>query len=104
MCVAAEELVLGSPAQKLLLDPSSSLRTFCYGGVLHNRSPDCHLCTSCWSSLEDGGQCVWPLYTPACAFYSHSHSGTVSSVGFCLRKLHIFYLCKDTHVAGVFTF
>lgn len=65
------------------------------------RLPSLHIL---WSSLEDGGQCVWPLYTPACAFYSHSHSGTVSSVGFCLRKLHIFYLCKDTHVAGVFTF
>lgn len=50
VCVCAQLLVLGTSAQKLLLDLSPTPRTVHYRGLLRDSSPDCSLCAPCWST------------------------------------------------------
>lgn len=42
--------------------------------------------------LEGGGRVMWQSLH---VFLPHLYNGTISSAGFCLRRLHIFYLCKE---------
>lgn len=84
MCIVAEELVLASSAQELLLDPSPTPRIIPYRGLLHGSSLDCYVCTSCWSTSGGWWKGLWQLYIPACV--SHLHNGTISSAGFLSEK------------------
>ena len=80
-CVCVQLLVLANSAQKLLLDPSPTPRTIHYRGLLHDSSPDCSLCASCWS-ISGGWRKTHVAIVHTCMCFSHN--GTISSAGFCL--------------------
>lgn len=98
----AQLLVLANSAQKLLLDPIPIPRTIHYRGLLHDSSPVCSLCASCWGT-SGGWRRMYVAFTYLHVFLTHTKALSLL-LAFVCEDCISFIFVRNIHVAGVFTF